>query len=308
MKASPLLRTWMAGLTARGVRFRFHQTWTGWDHDGRLTFEGAGGACEAISAAAVVLALGGASWPRLGSDGRWSQIFTANGLAVTPLLPANVGFDVAWSPVFKSRFAGQPLKAVTLCFGETSVPGEILIAHTGIQGGGVYALSRNLRESLMAGRPTVLMLDLRPGLKTREIQDRLDRTRPGDSLANRLRKALRFGPLEIALLREAFGPTLQASPKPLADAIKAVPIRLSGVQSLERAISTAGGVPFDALTSDFMLKARPGTFLAGEMLDWEAPTGGYLLQACFATGKRAGEAALRHIRRGQGRGHDPDIP
>ena len=297
MKASPLLRAWMARLTTEGVQFRFQKTWKGWGPEGAVMFEDAQGTQETTASGVVVLALGGASWPRLGSDGRWTQILRTQGAPVTPLAPANVGFDVAWSPLFRSRFAGKPLKAVGLSFGETYLLGEAMISQSGLQGGGIYALSRDLRASLAAGRPTVLTIDLRPSLTEVEIGQRLGRTRPGDSLSNRLRKALKLGPMEIALLREVIGAGQQMPPEDLARMIKALPLDLIGVQSIDRAISSAGGVPFEALNPDLMLKVRPGVFLAGEMLDWEAPTGGYLLQACFATGRAAGEAALRYVER-----------
>ena len=300
MKASPLLRAWMARLTVQGVQFRFQQTWKGWGPGGGLVFDDAQGIQETTTPSVLVLALGGASWPRLGSDGRWTQTLSAQGIPVTPLAPANVGFDVAWSPLFRAKFAGKPLKAVGLSFGDTYVLGEAMISKSGLQGGGIYALSRDLRQSLDAGRPTVLTLDLRPSLSQAEIRQRLERTRPGDSLSNRLRKAVKLGPLDVALLREVVGMNQPISPEDLARLIKALPLNLTGAQSIDRAISSAGGVRFEAVNPDLMLTARPGVFLAGEMLDWEAPTGGYLLQACFATGRAAGEAALSYVgRKGQ---------
>jgi len=212
---------------------------------------------------------------------------------VTPFAPTNVGFNVDWSEAFRTRFAGEPLKAIGLQFQGRSLSGEVMISRTGIQGGGIYALSRELRESLEAGRETILHVDLRPGLSGDEVTRRLERVRSGDSLSNRLRKALRLSPTEVAFLREGFAGNPQALSGDLPAAIKAVPVRCTGAQSLERAISSAGGVQFGAVNADFMLTARPGVFLAGEMLDWEAPTGGYLLQACFATGRAAGLAALQ---------------
>jgi uncharacterized flavoprotein (TIGR03862 family) len=298
MKASPLLRSWMSRLTDLGAQFRFRETWTGWSEDGALMFETEPGERHETTADAVVLALGGASWPRLGSDGRWVEILQASGVGVTPFAPTNVGFNVDWSETFRTRFAGEPLKAIGLEFQGRTRTGEIMISLTGIQGGGVYALSRDLRESLDAGLETILHVDLRPGLTRDEIIRRLERVRSGDSLSNRLRKALRFSPTEVAFLREGFAGNLQALSRGLAESIKAVPVQCTAAQSLERAISSAGGVQFGSVNADLMLTARPGVFLAGEMLDWEAPTGGYLLQACFATGRAAGLAALRYIRAG----------
>ena len=296
MKASPLLRSWMSRLTELGAQFRFRETWSGWADDGGLIFRSDEGQEQAVSADAVVLALGGASWPRLGSDGRWVDHLKAIGVQMTPFQPSNVGFKVAWSDLFAARYAGTPLKAVGLSFGGRSLRGEALISREGLEGGGIYALSRDLRESLASGRPTTVTIDLRPGMTVDDISSRLSKARPGDSLANRLRKALKMSSIDVALLREGLGEGLPRQGTALADAIKSVPIRLTGVQPLDRAISSAGGVSFKAINPDFMLQARTGAFLAGEMLDWEAPTGGYLLQACFATGRAAGEAALRYAR------------
>jgi len=305
MKASPLLRSWMARLVDQGAKFSFRETWLGWEDCGALVFENARGDRHLISSDAVVLALGGASWPRLGSDGLWSEHLRALGVGIVPFEPANGGFGVDWSDHFRDRFAGKPLKAVGLTFEGQSVAGEAMITKTGLQGGGVYALSHHLRESLRRGSATVLEIDLRPGMTAAEIALRLARARSGDTISNQLRKALKLGAMEVALMREGSGGKLPTATGELAAAIKAVPIRLTGVQSLERAISSAGGVTFDALDQDFMLAARPGTFLAGEMLDWEAPTGGYLLQACLATGRAAGLGALNYIRRGQDRRNGP---
>lgn len=305
MKASPLLRAWISRLTSSGVQFRYQETWTGWDDQGCPVFRDAAGASRTIEAEAQILALGGASWPRLGSDGTWLETLATAGLDVQPFEPANGGFLVEWSDRFKGQFAGHPLKAVRLTFEGRSVVGEAMITQAGLQGGGVYALSRSLREGIGREGVVTLDVDLRPALTEAQLVTRLAKGRAGDSLSNRLRKTLNLSPLEIALLREAHGAALPQSPEQLAKAIKASPLQLTGLQPIDRAISSAGGVRFASLDQDYMAGAKPGLFLAGEMLDWEAPTGGYLLQACFATGKAAGEAALAYIKTGRGRGGAP---
>ena len=286
MKASPLLRAWIARLEGAGVVFRLRHAWTGWDRAGALRFETPQGEVSA-EADAMLLALGGASWPRLGADGAWAAILRSAGARVADFAPANMGFRIAWSAPFAARFAGQPLKAVALTFDGRTVRGEALIAAYGLEGGAVYALSRPLREAIAARGEARLSLDLRPDQPPEALAARLDRARPGDTLSNRLRKALRLSPLEIALLREAFGSDLPRDPAALAASLKSAPLTLTGHAGLERAISSAGGLAFDSLDERWMLKGRPGVFAAGEMLDWEAPTGGYLLQASFATGRAA---------------------
>jgi uncharacterized flavoprotein (TIGR03862 family) len=294
LKASPLLRAWLARLATQGVSFRTRAAWTGWDGDGALTFDTPEGRLTA-EADAAVLALGGASWPRLGADGGWTGILAAAGVPLTPFRPANSGFDVAWSAAFRDRFAGAPLKNVGLAFGGHAVRGEMTITGYGVEGGAVYALSAELRDALDRDGGAELGVDLRPDMTAAQVAARLARVRAGESLANGLRKALALSPAAVNLLREAHGPALPREPEALAAAIKAAPLRLTAMQGLERAISTAGGVAWDAVDEALMLKARPGVFVAGEMLDWEAPTGGYLLQACFATGMRAARGVLARL-------------
>ncbi|MDX5393143.1 MAG: TIGR03862 family flavoprotein [Caulobacteraceae bacterium] len=286
MKASPLLRAWIARLEDAGVGWRLRHSWAGWAADGGLVFETPQGAATARPDA-TVLALGGASWPRLGADGAWAPLLVEAGAAVSRFAPANMGFAVAWSPGFAARHAGQPLKAVALTFQGRTVRGEALVAAYGLEGGALYALSRPLREAMTGGHDVTIALDLRPDQTAGALAQRLDRARPGDSLSNRLRKALRLSPLEIGLLREAFGADLPRESFALASAIKTLPLTLIGHGGLERAISSAGGLTFDSLDERWMLRSQPGVFAAGEMLDWEAPTGGYLLQASFATGRAA---------------------
>jgi len=288
MKASPLLRAWLARLGELGVEVRTRSRWTG-RRDGGWVFATPGG--ERIERPdAVVLALGGASWPRLGGDGAWTDDLAAAGVGVAPLRPSNMGFDVAWSPVFAERFAGQPLKNVALSHGGRTVRGEAMISRYGLEGGAVYALSAALREAIERDGTAELVVDLRPDLDEAALAARLARPRGKDSVTNWLRKAAGLSPAAVGLLREIPGEIPTGAEK-LAKRIKAVRLRLTGTQGLARAISSAGGVKLDQVDERLMLKALPGVFVAGEMLDWEAPTGGYLLQACFASGVVAGEGA-----------------
>jgi uncharacterized flavoprotein (TIGR03862 family) len=299
MKASPLLRAWLRRLDSMGVTFALRQRWTGWDDDGRLLFETPDGP-RAVKADATVLALGGASWPRLGSDGGWVATLAAKGIAVSPLRPANCGFTVAWSEIFRDRYEGQPLKGVALTFGARTVRGEAIVARGGLEGGAIYALSAELREAIVQAGEATLHIDLRPDLTVSDLLTRLSLPRGKQSLSNVLRKAAQLSPVAIGLLQEAAigaGAKLATlSPAALAGLVKAVPVKFIGVVSITRAISTAGGLSFDELDADFMIRRLPGVFAAGEMLDWEAPTGGYLLQASFATGAAAGRGVLKWLR------------
>jgi len=285
MKASPLLRAWLARLDGLGVEVRTRSRWIGWRED-MLAFETPAGV-GLERADAVVLALGGASWPRLGSDAAWTGWLEA---PLSPFRPANVGFDVGWSDVFRDRFAGQPLKGVALGFGDRTVRGEAMIAAYGIEGGGVYALSADLREALATDGAATLTVDLRPDLSVEALAARLTRPRGKDSVTNWLRKAGGLSPVAVGLLREIGEPP--PGPDKLARRTKGVRLKLTGVQGLERAISSAGGVRLDAVDQRLMLTTRPGVFVAGEMLDWEAPTGGYLLQASCASGVVAAQGVL----------------
>ncbi len=299
-KASPLLRAWLRRLDAAGVRFAFRHRWSGWDEEGRLRFQTPDGAL-AIVADATVLALGGASWPRLGSDGGWVDTLAAKGVAISRLRPANSSFTVAWSELFRDKFEGQPLKGVALTIGAHTVRGEAMITRSGIEGGAVYALSAELREAVLELGLATLMIALRPDLDAASLTTRLSGTRGKQSLANFLRKAAQVSPVGIGLMQEAAiasGRPLSAySPAELAELINAVPVQLTGTAPIDRAISTAGGIFFNELDERFMLRKLPGVFAAGEMLDWEAPTGGYLLQASFATGASAGRGLLAWLKR-----------
>lgn len=293
LKASPLLRAWLKRLGEAGVEVRLRHSFEGFDARGAPVFLGPDNARIVAQADAVVLALGGASWPRLGSDGGWAPKLRAVGMEVAPLRPANCGFDVAWSPIMRERFAGAPLKNVALAFAGRRVRGEAIVTATGIEGGAVYALSGALRDEIEERGEAVLHVDLRPDIEADALAARFAAVRSGESTANLLRKAAGLSPVAAGLLREA-GP-LPAEPAALAARIKAAPVRLTGVRPIARAISTAGGVLFDEVDADLMLTRLPGVFVAGEMLDWEAPTGGYLLQACFATGLVAGRGAARRL-------------
>jgi hypothetical protein len=294
LKASPLLRAWVARLQAQGVQIRTRHHWTGWDASGALAFQCDDGATVTERPDATVLALGGASWPRLGSDGGWREILAGRGVAVAPFRPSNVGFSVDWSPIFRERFAGQPLKGLALRFAGRDVRGEAMITAYGLEGGAVYALSPVLREAIAAEGSAMLEIDLRPDLLKSQITERLAQAGRGQTTANILRKVMHMTPAAINLLREAHGVALPTEPADLALAIKSSKLRLTGAQSLERAISTAGGVEFSSLNQGLMLRDMPGVFVAGEMLDWEAPTGGYLLQATMATGVAAANLVLAY--------------
>ena len=294
MKASPLVRAWLARLAGLEVEIRTRSVWTGW-RDGALVFDTPEGE-RVETPAATVLALGGASWPRLGSQGEWTAGLEAAGVNVAPFQPANAGFDIDWSPILIERFAGQPLKPVALthsspAFGDTTVRGEMMLTRYGVEGGAIYALSRPLREALAADGTAVLTVDLRPDLSLEALTERLARPRGKDSATNWLRKAAGLSPAAIGVLRDIPG-DLPTGPDKLARRIKAVRLKLTGVQGLDRAISSAGGVTFEAVDARLMLTALPGVFVAGEMLDWEAPTGGYLLQATMASGVVAADGVM----------------
>ena len=290
LKASPLVRAWLARLDGLGVELRLRSTWTGWDGEGRPTFRQAGGEEAPEAADALLLSMGGASWPRLGADGTWVATLAAAGVASVPLRPANCGFVADFSPVFPGDHAGRPLKGVEVRFAGRAVRGEVMLTRQGIEGGAIYALSAALRDAVEARGEAIVEIDLRPGRSPADLVARLARTDRKASLSNRLRKALALSPQEIGLLREA-GP-LTSDLEALAARIRSIPLRLTETTGLDRAISTAGGVRFEDLDPGLQLRARPGVWIAGEMLDWEAPTGGYLLQAVFATGVHAARDIL----------------
>jgi uncharacterized flavoprotein (TIGR03862 family) len=291
LKASPLLRAWLGRLRDLGVKIHPRHRWTGFDEAGGLRFDTP--ARPIVRKADVtILALGGASWPRLGSDGAWAPILVEAGVGVTPLRPANCGLLVPWSAPFIERWAGTPLKTITLGHGGRVVAGEAVITRYGIEGGVVYALGPEARDAAEGGSGTVITLDLKPGWSELRLAERLARPRRGASFANFLRKSTGLPPIAASLLREFGAESPPENAVALARLLKSLPIPIIGTAPLERAISTAGGIRLDELDAGLMLRHLPGLFVAGEMLDWEAPTGGYLLQACFATGYAAAEGAL----------------
>lgn len=293
-KASPLLRAWLRRLDEKGVALHTRHRWTGWDETAALTFDTPEGEVQVVPDA-TVLALGGASWPRLGSRGDWTGLLAARGVELAPFRPANCGFETGWSAHMRERFAGAPVKSVALTVAGRRLEGEFVITSSGIEGGAIYALSRLLRSEIEQAGEATLWLDLTPDRPRERLVHNLSRPRGKASLANHLRKATGISGVKAALLRECAAKEAFSSPETLADAIKALPLRLANPVSIESAISVAGGIAQNALDGDMMLKALPGTFCAGEMLDWEAPTGGYLLTACLATGLRAGIGASRRV-------------
>lgn len=299
MKAAPLLRAWLHRLREAGARFHMRHRWQGWSDDKRLKFANPGGELL-VAADAAVLALGGGSWPQLGSDGSWQALLAQRGIEVAPLRPANCGFEVAWSEYFRERFAGQPLKSVSLEFanagGETfSQTGDLMLTAQGLEGGLIYACSAMLRDEIEHRGFARIFIDLCPDRDIRNIASRLSQPRGKATLTNHLRKRLNLDGAKAALLREVLSATDMQNPDILAGNLKHLPVTLSAARPLAEAISSAGGVRFSALDSHLMLRHLPGLFCAGEMLDWEAPTGGYLLTACLASGRAAGLGALRWL-------------
>jgi uncharacterized flavoprotein (TIGR03862 family) len=297
-KAAPLLRAWLRRLREHGLRIHVRHRWRGWSSSGELLFDTPDGERRA-SAAATVLALGGGSWPQLGSDGAWVPALRALGAEVRPLVPANCGFDADWSPGFAQRFAGSPVKPGWLALdGDASMQqGEYVVTATGIEGSLVYALSARIRERIALAGEAVLLLDLAPGRSVDRLARELARPRGGRSLSEHLRRSAGIEGVRAGLLRELVPDLAALAPEALARRAKAAPLRLRRASPLAEAISSAGGVALEALDAELMLHACPGTFCAGEMLDWEAPTGGYLLSACFASGHRAGRQAARWLAR-----------
>lgn len=286
MKASPLLRAWLARLGGLGVQFKTRADWTGWDLAGGLTFADG----SQIDAPAVVLALGGASWPRLGSDGGWTALLPD--IEITPLRASNCGFAVQWSDIFRDKHAGAPLKRIAMTVGNQRVRGEAVVTSAGIEGGAVYALSAPAREMIARQGVAVLYVDLLPDVTGEALAEKLGAGRGGDTLSNVLRKRANLPPVAIGLVQEALH---AGETKSLAELIKGVPIRLTAPFDIARAISIAGGIALTEIDECLMLKKRPGVFVCGEMLDWEAPTGGYLLQGCMASGQAAGRGVIEWL-------------
>jgi uncharacterized flavoprotein (TIGR03862 family) len=301
MKAAPLLRHWLHRLRQAGVRFHARHRWQGWDDAGALVFRTDDGD-RVVAASATVLALGGASWPRLGSDGAWVPLLAARGVDIAPLRPANCGFDVAaWSDHLSTRFAGSPVKAVAIRFenvgGDTlERTGEFVVTATGVEGSLIYALSGPLREVIEQAGSVVIRVDLAPQRSLDWLTTTLTQSRGARSMGQHLKRLTGIDGVRVALLYEGVAPAVFADPAALAAAIKAVPITLVRPRPVDEAISTAGGVRFSALDKHWMLRDLPGVFCAGEMVDWEAPTGGYLLTACLSSGRAAGRGVVDWLR------------
>jgi uncharacterized flavoprotein (TIGR03862 family) len=304
-KAAPLLRGWVRRLREAGVRFHVQHRWTGWVDDGALRFDTADGE-RCVHADATVLALGGGSWPQLGSDGAWQSLLCERGVDVAPLLPSNCGFDIGWSEHFANHHAGAPLKPVVAHWrdagGEHTLQGECVVTATGIEGSLVYALSAMLRDAIARNGDAMLHLDLAPGRDLARLHRDLAKPRAGRRLSEHLRRQAGIAGVKAALLYETIDKNRRDDVQRLANTIKRLPLRLLRPRPLAEAISSAGGVRLEAMDGGLMLAALPGVFCAGEMLDWEAPTGGYLLTACHASGHRAGRAAASWLAR---RNHPP---
>ncbi len=296
MKASPLLRAWLKRLQDGGVTWHRRHQWLGW-REGSLAFATPAGEVHARPDA-TVLALGGASWPKLGSRGEWVEWLRRAGVQIAPFRPANCGFSVAWSPHFRDRFPGQPLKSVALSVGRFQQQGEFVVTQTGVEGSLIYAAAATLRDLLDATGSAAITLDLLPDWSANKVLTALERPRGSRSLSNHLEKTVGIRGVKAGLVYEFVPREILAQPVRLAAALKALVVPLASANSLETAISSAGGIDFAELDSRLMLKKLPGVFCAGEMLDWEAPTGGYLLTACFATGRAAGAGALEWFRQG----------
>jgi len=293
-KAAPLLRHWLKRLRANGLTTHVRHRWQGWTDDGALKFETREGEVT-FKPDATVLALGGASWPQLGSDAAWTDWLAARGVEIAPFQPANCGFDVNWTPFISERFPGAPVKSVTLSFEGESHRGEFVVTTKGVEGSGIYHLSAALRDAIARDGQATLMLDLTPDRSLDRLRGNLSRPRDKSSFANFLRKVTGLEGIKAALLRECLPKETFDNMETLAQGIKALPLTLTAPRPIEEAISSAGGISFEAIDETFMLRNLPGVFCAGEMLDWEAPTGGYLLTACFATGKVAGEATAKWL-------------
>ncbi len=313
MKAAPLLRAWLHRLRAAGVNFHTRHRWLGWDQDGALRFASQTDAEQTVHADATVLALGGGSWPQLGSDGAWVPLLAQRGVNIAPLRSANCGFDTGWSEHFRARFAGTPVKSVIASLAprqgnELRQQGEFIVTETGVEGGLIYALSAPLRDEIAATGTATLHLDLAPGRDLARLTEELSRPRGSRSQASHIEHRTGLRGVKIGLLREFVPPADFADAGRLAAAIKALPLKLIATRPLAEAISSAGGVAFEALDEHLMVRSLPGVFCAGEMLDWEAPTGGYLLTACLATGRAAGLGALRWVQEQRQSESDPIYP
>jgi uncharacterized flavoprotein (TIGR03862 family) len=298
MKAAPLLRAWLHRLRAAGVEFHMRHRFSGWTADNALLFRTLQGE-KSVRADAVVLALGGASWPRLGSDGAWVPLLQERGVAVAPLLPANCGFDVrdGWSDYFASRFAGHPFKSVAVAFQQFHRQGEFVATATGVEGSLIYSASAQLRDAIQSSGFATFEIDLLPAKSVQQVRSEVAHPRGSRSLPSHLKSRLGLEGVKLALLHELLPRPALQNPAQLAAANKSIPVTVVAARPIEEAISSAGGVRFESLDENLMLRSMPGVFCAGEMLDWEAPTGGYLLAACLATGRAAAHGVLQKLSR-----------
>lgn len=294
MKAAPLLRAWIRELKARGMRVHVRHKWLGWEDEDTLVFDTPDGK-QRVKADATILALGGASWPQLGSDASWVRFVRELGVDVQSFEPANCGFNVAWSDYFKERYAGEPVKAVALTADDVRLNGECVITEYGIEGSGIYQHARTLRGIIKEKGEATLRLDLMPDVSLDKVIARLSKPRGSKSLSTHLKKTVFLSGAKANLLRECAPDRLDDMEK-LGETIKSLPLKLTSARPIEEAISSAGGVPFEAMDDAFMLTSRPGTFCTGEMLNWEAPTGGYLLNACMALGRSCGVAVANYLK------------
>lgn len=301
MKAAPLLRAWLRRLREQGVSLAPRHRWQGWNAEGQLLLDSPDGP-QSIQPAATLLALGGASWPQLGSDGAWVKLLSAEQIAIAPLRPANCGFEVeGWSPYLQQGFAGMPLKNISLSLaGQPARKGECILTQHGLEGSLIYALSAPIRQAIEDDGQALLQLDLLPDRSLAQVIAAVSQARGSQSLSSHLKRQLKLEGVKSALLHELTRPEQRQQPESFATALKHLPISLIRPRPLAEAISSAGGVPFEALDEQLMLRQRPGVFCAGEMLDWEAPTGGYLLSACFATGRAAGLGIQRWLQNHSG--------
>jgi uncharacterized flavoprotein (TIGR03862 family) len=299
MKAAPLLRAWLRRLRQSGVRFHMRHRWSGWNEQGTLRFVTPTGT-QSVEADTVILALGGASWPQLGSDAAWVPLLRGRGVRIAPLQPANCGFDVKWTDHFRTKFAGHPVKTVGVIVKTVDEivirrQGEFVITETGVEGGVIYGVSAALRDVIAAKGVATLRLDLAPDCEVKRLIKDLSQPRGKRTMATHLERRAGVAGVKAGLLREVVPKEEFTDPVRLAAAIKSLPLRLVAARPLGEAISTAGGVQFEDLDARLMLRELPGLFCAGEMLDWEAPTGGYLLTACLATGRAAGAGAMKWL-------------
>jgi len=297
LKASPLLRAWLRRLQDLGVIITTGARWTGFSETGAAQFSHRDGSSSEQVGAAILLALGGASWPKLGADGAWTSILDKVGVGITPLEASNVGVHADWTATLKAGFGGAILKNIEVRRGEARARGDLVITNAGLEGGPIYALSQALRDALKLGSCQI-QIDLRPDVETEALAQRLVKAKAGQSISTALKSHLKLAPPAIALMREATANKLPVTAMGLARLIKALPIDVTGLGGLERAISTAGGINQDSVDGQLMLTARPGVFVAGEMLNWDAPTGGYLLQACFSSAILAAKGIDAWVRKG----------